>query len=75
MQRLLFALDELLRIDITRIAFAIFLFFNAKNVGGALHTGQQILAIIGVEEFGQRFNPARDHQQIIDAVLVTCFAS
>ena len=40
------------------------LLLDADDVGGALIAGQQIFAVVGVEEFSQRLDPA-DHQNEI----------
>ena len=65
MQNLLFTLDQLCRIHVTRIFFTIFLLFNAQNIRRPLHASQQVLTIIRFKKFRQRFNTPHHHQQII----------
>ena len=36
-----------------------------EDVAGALGAGEQILAVVGVEEFAERLDAADDHQEIV----------
>ena len=40
------------------IGFAVLLLLDAQDVGGALGAGDQVFAIVGVEEFSQRIDTA-----------------
>ena len=42
-------------------------FFSSmrEDVAGALGAGEQVLAVIGVEEFAERLDAADDHQEIV----------
>ena len=46
-------------------AFAVLLLLDAQDVRGALDAGEQVLAVVGVEEFAERFDAADDHQEIV----------
>ena len=65
MERLLLALDEPDLLHVAVIGAAILLFLDLQDVGGALDTGQQIPAIVGVEELRQRLDALDDHQQVV----------
>ena len=36
-----------------------------EDVAGALGAGEQVLAVVGVEEFAERLDAADDHQEIV----------
>ena len=36
-----------------------------EDVGGALGAGQQVLAVVGVEEFAERLDPADDQNEVV----------
>ena len=44
---------------------AVLLFLGAQDVGGAAIAGEQILAVLGFEQFSERLDPADDHEQIV----------
>ena len=44
---------------------AVLLFLGAQDVGGAAIAGEQILAVLGFEQFSKRLDPADDHEQIV----------
>ena len=44
---------------------AVLLLLDAENVCGALGAGEQVLAVVGIEEFAERFDAADDHQEIV----------
>ena len=41
------------------------LFLDAEDVGGALVAGEQVFAVLGIEEFAERLDPANDEEQIV----------
>ena len=43
----------------------VLLLLDGQNVGRALGAGQQVFAVVTVEELAERFNAAHDHQQIV----------
>src|SRR5882672_4609647 len=49
----------------TVIGLAVFLLFDAENIGGALGARQQVLAVVGVEEFAQRLDATDDKKEIV----------
>ena len=46
-------------------ACAVLLFLGAQDVGGAAIAGEQVLAVVAVEESPERLDAADDHQQIV----------
>ncbi len=44
---------------------AVLLFLGAQDVGGAAIAGEQVLAVLGVEQPAERLDPADDHEQIV----------
>ena len=44
---------------------AILLFLGSQDVGGAAIAGEQVLAVLGFEQFSERLDPADDHEQIV----------
>ncbi len=46
-------------------AGAVFLLLDLENVDGATKAREQILAVVGVEEFRESFDFAGDHEQIV----------
>ena len=44
---------------------AVLLFLGAQDVGGAAIAGEQVLAVLGVEEAPERLDPPDDHEQIV----------
>ena len=44
---------------------AVLLFLGAQDVGGAAIAGEQVLAVLGFEQFSERLDPADDHEKII----------
>ena len=53
------------RIGLADILARVLLLLDADDVGRALVAGEQILAVLGVEEFAQRLDPADDEQEIV----------
>ena len=49
------------------IACAVLLLLDAQDVDGALGAGEQIGAVLGVEEFSQRVDALDDHQEVVAA--------
>ena len=47
------------------VGLAVLLLLDAQNVRRALGAGQQILAVVGVEELAQRLDAADDQQEIV----------
>ena len=43
----------------------VLLLLDADDVGRALGAGEQALAVLGVEEFPERLDPADDQQEIV----------
>ena len=48
------------------------LLLGSQNVGGALGAGQQVPAVLGIEERAQRFDTADDHQEVVVGVDGRC---
>ena len=46
-------------------ALAVLLLLGAQDVGGAAIAGEQVLAVVAVEQRAQRLDAADDHQQIV----------
>ena len=44
---------------------AVLLLLDAEDVGGALVAGEQVLAVVGVEEFAERLDAADDQHEIV----------
>ena len=44
---------------------AVLLFLGAQDVCGAAIAGQQVLAVLGVEQLSERLDPADDHEKIV----------
>ena len=44
---------------------AVLLFLGAQDVGGAAIAGEQVLAVLGFEQFSERLDPADDHEKIV----------
>src|SRR5262245_20022476 len=61
-ERLLLLLDVERRVWWLKIMLAVFLLLDANNICRAPVTGEQALAILGVEKLGQRLNPADDRE-------------
>ena len=53
------------RVGLADIFARVLLLLDAEDVGGALVAGEQILAVLGVEEFAQRLDPADDEHEIV----------
>ena len=64
-KRLFFGLLVEFRIGRAGIFAAVLLLLDADDVGGALIAGEQVLAVLGVEEFPQRLDAADDEQKIV----------
>ena len=64
-QRLLLRLLVELGIGRAGIFALVLLLLDAEDVGRALVAGEQVLAVVGVEEFSQRLDAADDQQQIV----------
>src|SRR5262249_60553477 len=64
-ERALLGLGIQLRIGRAVEGRAVALLLDAQDVGGALRTGEQIPAIVAVEEFSQRLDPADDQDEVI----------
>src|SRR6185437_4321409 len=47
------------------ILLAVLLLLDAEDVGRALDAGEQVLTVVGVEEFAQRLDAADDQEQIV----------
>ena len=47
------------------VGLAVLLLLDAQDVGGALDAGEQVLAVVGVEEFAERLDAAHDQQQVV----------
>ncbi len=43
----------------------VLLLLDAQDVGGALGAGEQVLAVLGVEEFAERLDTAHDQQEVV----------
>ena len=43
----------------------VLLLLDAQDIGRAFDAGEQILAVVGVEEFAERLDAADDHQEIV----------
>ncbi len=46
---------------------AVLLLLDAQDIDGALGAGEEIGAVLGVEEAPQRLDPLDDHQEIVAA--------
>ena len=46
-------------------AVAVLLLLGAQDVGGAAIAGEQILAVVAVEQRAERLDAADDHQQVV----------
>ena len=44
---------------------AVLLFLGAQDVGGAAVAGEQVLAVLGIEQAPERLDPAHDHEKIV----------
>ena len=64
-QRLFLGKLIALRVGRAGILAIVLLLLDADDVGGALITCEKILAVLGIEEFSQRFDTADDQQQIV----------
>src|ERR1017187_235535 len=49
----------------TGVVRVVLLLFDAQDVGGALDPGEQVLAVVAIEEFPERRDAAHDHEQIV----------
>jgi hypothetical protein len=47
------------------VLIPLLLLLGAQDVGGALGSGEQVLAVLAVEESRERLDAAHDHQQIV----------
>jgi len=43
----------------------VLLLLDRENIAGALGAGEQVLAVVGVEEFSERLDATDDHQEIV----------
>ena len=64
-QRLFLGLLVELRIGRAGIFALVLLLLDADDVGRALVAGEQVLAVLGVEEFSQRLDAADDEEKIV----------
>ena len=64
-QRPFLVLAVVLRIGRADILPRVLLLLDADDVGGALVAGEQVLAVVGVEEFAQRLDPADDQHEVV----------
>ena len=64
-QRLFLGLFQQARIRRLIVAARILLLLDAQDVDGALGAGEEMLAVLGVEEEPKRLDPAHDHEQIV----------
>ena len=66
-----FFLRQFVALGVGRAGVFVFvlLLLDAQDVGGALDAGEQVLAVVGVEEFAERLDAADDHQQIVLATM------
>ena len=46
-------------------AGAVTFFLGAQDVGGAAVAGEQVLAVLGVEQPPERLDPPDDHQEVV----------
>ena len=46
-------------------ALAVLLLLGLENVGGAAIAGEQVLAVLGVEEFAERLDAADDEEEVV----------
>ena len=46
-------------------AGAVLLLLGAQDVGGAAIAGEQVLAVVAVEQLAERLDAAHDHQQVV----------
>src|SRR5664280_489107 len=60
-QRLFFRRRETLGIRRASVALVVLLLLDAQDVRGALDARQQVLAVVSIEEFAERRDPADDH--------------
>ena len=44
---------------------AVLFLLGPQDVGGAAVADEQVLAVLAVEQFSQRLDPAHDHEQIV----------
>ena len=44
---------------------AVLFLLGAEDVGGAAIAGEQVLAVLGLEQFSKRLDPADDQEQIV----------
>ena len=66
-QRLFLGLFQQARIRRLIVAASILLLLDAQDVDGALGAGEEMLAVLGVEEEPKRLDAAHDHEQIVAA--------
>ena len=64
-QRFLFGQFVALGVGRAGVFVLVLLLLDAQDVGGALDAGEQVLAVVGVEEFAERLDAAHDHQQVV----------
>src|SRR5262249_48378379 len=64
-QRPLLLLAIELRVGLADVLARVLLLLDADDVGGALIAGEQILAVVGVEEFAQRLDAAHDEDEVV----------
>ena len=53
------------RVGRAGVGGVVLLLLDAEDVGGALGAGQQVLAVVGVEEFAERLDAADDQHEIV----------
>ena len=63
-------LPEKRRIDARRDRRSLLL-LGRQNVGRALGSGEQVLAVVGGEEGAERFDAADDGEEVVDLALMT----
>ena len=64
-QRLFLVLPIELRIGRADIFACVLLLLDADDVGRTLVAGEQVLAVLGIEEFAKRLDAADDEQEIV----------
>ena len=64
-QRFLLRRLEKLGVRRAGVVALVLLLLDAQDVGGALDAGEQVLAVVAVEEFAERLDAADDQQQIV----------
>ena len=64
-ERFLLGVVEKLGVRRAGVFALVLLLLDAQDVGGALDAGEQVLAVVAVEEFAERLDAAHDQQQVV----------